>query len=102
MNSDRTRFDRILIPLDGSPAAEQALAYAQGVAGTGTDVTLLRVLPEPEEISDLHDHLAVVVDEGWRRLHQFARQDLHRATDCARPCLGRVLRRWSLRESPPR
>lgn len=38
---------RILVPLDGTPAGEQALAQAQRLAqGTGAELLLLRVVPE--------------------------------------------------------
>lgn len=81
MDIDQTRFDRILIPLDGSPIAEQALAYAQRIARPGTEVILLRVMPKPEAIHALHGHNDVMADEGRRRFYQFARKELHRAAD---------------------
>lgn len=73
-----TRSDSILVPLDGSPIAEQALAYAQAIAQAGTEIVLLRVLPVPETAPDCSGRLIVAIDEGRRRLQQFVRHDLYR------------------------
>jgi nucleotide-binding universal stress UspA family protein len=81
MDAHQTRFDRILIPLDGSPIAEQALPYVQTIARSDTEVILLRVMPEPQAMYDLHSHLVVAADEGRRRLQEFARRDLYHAAD---------------------
>jgi nucleotide-binding universal stress UspA family protein len=81
MEINQTRFDRVLVPLDGSPLSEQALPYVQTIGRTGTDVVLLRVMPEVREIHDFHGHLVIAVDEGRRRLHQVALRDLHRVAD---------------------
>lgn len=75
------KSDSLLVPLDGSPIAEQALAYAQALAQAGTEVILLRVLPEPEAAPDFNGHLVVAIDEGRRRLQQFVRYDLYRTAD---------------------
>lgn len=41
-------YRRILIPLDGSESAEQALPFAREVAGTETELVLFSVCPEDE------------------------------------------------------
>ena len=38
----------ILVPLDGSPLAEQVLPYAQALLAPGAELTLLEVVEEPE------------------------------------------------------
>ncbi len=81
MSDGITRTDSILVPLDGSPIAEQALGYAQAIAQTGTEIILLRVLPEPEPTPDFHGHLVVAIDEERRRRQQFVRHDLYRTAD---------------------
>ena len=40
-------YKKIVIPLDGSPAAECVLAHVDNLAGTGTDVILVRVVAKP-------------------------------------------------------
>jgi nucleotide-binding universal stress UspA family protein len=41
-------YNKIVVPLDGSPLAEVALPYAEEVAGKlGKKITLLTVLPPP-------------------------------------------------------
>jgi nucleotide-binding universal stress UspA family protein len=46
-------FARILVPLDGSALAEQALPYARAVGGTGAELILQAVVPPAEARSDL-------------------------------------------------
>jgi nucleotide-binding universal stress UspA family protein len=41
-------YSRILIPLDGSESAEQALLFAREVAGPGTELVLFSVCPEDD------------------------------------------------------
>jgi nucleotide-binding universal stress UspA family protein len=55
-------IDRILVPLDGSPLAEDALGHAAAVARSlGSELILLRVVDGGGAISDL-----VPVGAGWR------------------------------------
>jgi nucleotide-binding universal stress UspA family protein len=79
-----TRFDRILVPLDGSPIAEQALAYVQSIARSDFEVLLIRVMPEPDPIHGQSGRVGPAVDEGRRRLQQFVRRELYRSADCLR------------------
>lgn len=48
-----TMSDRIVVPLDGSPMAEQAIAYAAAIAGTTGEIIFLHVVPEPEPLRSL-------------------------------------------------
>lgn len=84
MDASQTRFDRILVPLDGSPRSAQALTYVQTVVRSGSEVILLRVMPEIDAIGDQHCHQAGAADEGRRRLHQHALRELHQAADRVR------------------
>jgi len=48
-----TTAQRIIVPLDGSPMAEQAIPYAAALAGAGGEVTFLHVVPAPEPLRGL-------------------------------------------------
>ena len=50
-----------LVPLDGSPSAEQAIPYAQALLPDGGEVKLFQVVPEPDP---LLTPLLWVVEEG--------------------------------------
>lgn len=52
MNETRPNILHILVPLDGSSLAEQAIPYALTLLPAGGNVTLLRVIPRPEAIHD--------------------------------------------------
>lgn len=43
-------MSRILVPLDGSPAAERAIPFAQAMLAPGDEIVLLRVIPEPDPV----------------------------------------------------
>jgi len=43
---ERAMISTVLVPLDGSPVAEQAIPYAQALLPDGGEVVLLRVVPE--------------------------------------------------------
>ena len=57
--TDAPRF-RILVPLDGSPLSQQALAYAQALATSPTEVVLLEVIRDPEPVRGPLDGPAVL------------------------------------------
>jgi nucleotide-binding universal stress UspA family protein len=40
-------YEKIVVPLDGSPAAECVLAHVDRLAGKGTEVVLVRVVAKP-------------------------------------------------------
>jgi nucleotide-binding universal stress UspA family protein len=79
MDTSQTRFDRILVPLDGSPLSERALPYVESIARSGTELILLRVMADADGMDDLRGPLAAAADEGRRRGRQVALRDLHRA-----------------------
>jgi nucleotide-binding universal stress UspA family protein len=72
MEHDQPYFKRILVPLDGSRHAEQALRYVISFARSDTTLVLIRVM------SDGHADREVVPppNESSRRLHEFALRNL--------------------------
>jgi nucleotide-binding universal stress UspA family protein len=69
----------ILVPLDGSPLAEQVLPYAQALLAPGAALILLKVMEEPEPIYGLWGKPLVPVEDVQRMLERLARGDLTRA-----------------------
>lgn len=47
-----TRIERVVVPMDGSSLSEQAIPYAQSIAGACGKITLLKVIAEPEVAYD--------------------------------------------------
>ena len=98
-------FARILVPLDGSTLAEQALRYAQAIGGAGAEFVLLAVVPPagarrdlrgielyslglvPPAITDqaLQEHVVATVEEVQAQYDAAAREHLLTA---ARTWLG--------------
>lgn len=79
-------YNRILVPLDGSPLAERVLSYVRVLAkGFGAHVELLQVFsPAPEGLADPgHDHYVDQIDANRRSR---ALDYLHRVT----PSIGCV------------
>lgn len=54
---------RVLVPLDGSELAEQAIPYAAAVAGQTGKIVFLHVTPEPEPIRALSGRVSATEDE---------------------------------------
>jgi len=48
---DRTGFDTVLVPLDGSEFAERALLYVERLQRTDADVILLRAVASASELA---------------------------------------------------
>jgi nucleotide-binding universal stress UspA family protein len=69
----------MLVPLDGSPLAEQVLPYAQALAAPGAELILLTVVEAPEPIHGMRGQLLVPLEDVQRMLEQQARDDLQRA-----------------------
>jgi nucleotide-binding universal stress UspA family protein len=69
----------ILVPLDGSPLAEQALPYAQALLAPGAELTLLEVVEGPEPIHGMSGRLLVPVEDVQRMLERQAHDDLEKA-----------------------
>jgi nucleotide-binding universal stress UspA family protein len=77
-------YRRILLPLDGSPLAEQALAYGAELAAAGAELLLLRVIPEPKAIRDRFGEVSATADEVLRRSRQNAIEELIEAVERVR------------------
>jgi nucleotide-binding universal stress UspA family protein len=69
----------ILVPLDGSPLAEQVLPYAQALLAPGAELTLLDVVEEPEAIHGMSGRLLVPVEDAQRMLERQAHEYLQKA-----------------------
>lgn len=79
---------RVLLPLDGSSLAEQAIPYAQAVAGKDGVLVFLHALPEPEPIYGLLGETLVPADEVMRLEEESARQMLQETAERWRPVLA--------------
>lgn len=66
----------VLVPLDGSPAAESTLGLAAGLAGQTGHVMLLTVTPEPEPVRNLIGQTVLSVDESEELAHKHAQEYL--------------------------
>jgi nucleotide-binding universal stress UspA family protein len=77
----------VLVPLDGSPLAEQAIPYAQAVAGQDGKLVFVHVLPEPEPIYGLLGDTLVPADEVLRLEEESAKQMLRDTVERWRPVL---------------
>ena len=67
-------YDKIVIPLDGSPLAETALPYAEEIAAkTSSDIILLSVLQseEAQEYQKHHSYAVKVVEATKRRVEKY-------------------------------
>jgi nucleotide-binding universal stress UspA family protein len=71
----------ILVPLDGSPLAAQALPYARSIASGRATLLFLRVLTAPEPIRDAIGRTIVPVDAAARWAEDAARRELDAAAD---------------------
>ena len=69
----------ILVPLDGSPLAEQALPYAQALLAPGGELTLLKVVEEPDPIHGMRGQPLVPAEDVQGMLERQAHDDLKRA-----------------------
>jgi nucleotide-binding universal stress UspA family protein len=64
MDTKRVLAGPILVPLDGSAIADQALAYANALAPTGCQISLLRVVPDLLEFPSTWQKIAPCVEEA--------------------------------------
>lgn len=87
MNTNQST-SRIVIPLDGSIRAEQALLYARSLAQAGDEIILLRVMPSPIETADARGRVINANNESNRRRHEFAMRNLHQAATTMRSVSG--------------
>lgn len=71
-----TRFRNILVPLDGSPASEDALAHARALRDRmGGRIVLVRVIPSPLEVGSLYGIPSVRLEGDSHREHREAAAD---------------------------
>ena len=80
----------ILVPLDGSPLAEQAVLYAQALLAPGAELTLLDIVEEPEPIHGMSGRLLVPVEDVQRMLEHQAHEYLQKAEATLRGAQMRV------------
>jgi nucleotide-binding universal stress UspA family protein len=94
------RPDRILVPLDGSPQSERAVAAAQAFAPDGATILLLRVI-EPAERAIAHaTRVQMVVNRsvtGWEMVR--AQEYLEQRARCIDAARFRV--EWAVRVGTP-
>lgn len=69
----------ILVPLDGSPAAESVLPYAARLAGPAGRVLLVHVVPEPRPLRDVLGNVVMPADDLLVLTRDAAMADLERA-----------------------
>jgi nucleotide-binding universal stress UspA family protein len=60
----------ILVPLDGTPLAEQALPYAQALLAPGAALTLLGVIEKTEPIPTLWESPLVSMEDMQGGVHR--------------------------------
>jgi nucleotide-binding universal stress UspA family protein len=68
-------YNKIVVPLDGSPLAEVALPYAEEVAGKlGKKITLLTVMP-PDDVKQQtshHSYISNITDNTIQQIKKYA------------------------------
>ena len=96
-------YNKVVVPLDGSPLAEVALPYAEEIAGKiGSEIVLLTVLSseEPEEYQNQHNYSTSMVDTTRRQVEKYLKDDgkksikiaaATRVGDPASPTLSRFI-----------
>jgi nucleotide-binding universal stress UspA family protein len=76
MNSKNILAGPILVPLDGSAIADQALAYAKAFSPVGCNISLLRVLPDLVEFPSTWQKIAHCVEEAAQFYEDAAKKAL--------------------------
>jgi nucleotide-binding universal stress UspA family protein len=71
---------RVLVPLDGSFFAEQALPFAQAIAGPETELILLEVAPPAEPVRRFFGAVLITTEE----IRQSYKEDIETALETAR------------------
>lgn len=77
-------FSRVVVPLDGSDLAAQALPYAAALAGADAELNLVRVVPPASPIRDKLGQIVVPADAVERWAEQAARDELAAAAERVR------------------
>lgn len=73
MSAETTTALRLLVPVDGSALADQAIAYAATLALPGDEVTLLHVAHQPEPQQDRYGRPLPMTDDELGRLDAHAK-----------------------------
>ena len=82
---------RIVVPLDGSPLAAQAIPYARAVAAPDAAIVVLWVVPDPEPMrGGLTGQVIFCTDDILRADEEAARRALEATAARLRPAAGRV------------
>jgi nucleotide-binding universal stress UspA family protein len=68
-----------MVPLDGSPLAEQALPYARALATPATEIVLLEVVPWADEVRTVLGKLVATAAEVQEAYEASAREELEEA-----------------------
>lgn len=79
---------RILVPLDGSPLAEQATSYAEALATGQSEIVLFRAVDEQETVRDSLGQVMESGDEGTRKYADAAHEDLSLVADRLRQAVS--------------
>lgn len=81
---------RVLVPLDGSSLAEQAIPYAAALAGPDEEILLLHVAPELKQRRDDHGALLPMTETDLSRYDHHLRETVTVAAGHWRPVAPRV------------
>ncbi|HET8523067.1 MAG TPA: universal stress protein [Thermomicrobiales bacterium] len=81
-------FASILVPVDGSPLAEQALPYAAALASKNTTIRLLLVLRDPEPVRDLLGRETISREDVLNQWRDAATASLHQLAERTRQYAG--------------
>jgi nucleotide-binding universal stress UspA family protein len=73
--AERGRFGTVLVPLDGSAAAEEVLEHARALQDQGAQLILVRVVPSPLEVGSLYGVPTVRLE---RESHREQREEAER------------------------
>lgn len=79
--TDASDVAPILVPFDGSAAAETALPYAAALAEAGGPIVLLQAVADPQPIRDVLGDVVLTAAHLLRLTRDAAETDLDRATD---------------------
>jgi len=80
----------ILVPLDGSPLADQALAYAAAIAGPDDEIRLLYVAPTPEPPRTMRGNDMPITEQDVARYQRISEQITANSATLWRDILGDV------------
>jgi nucleotide-binding universal stress UspA family protein len=79
-------FDRILVPLDGSPLAEEALPFAKGLAERlGSSLLLVRAVTPPAVTDELAASILADVVESYEQVAGKYLEEVRLELETARP-----------------